>query len=134
MTWDQTKVAFCSIPEDEIELAKSLCMEGEECVSCGLRQLRLEREVWDVDLEHLSRGGVDYHVNDFIYIRPETPPPSLYMIGQIVEIVVAKAGGQHRVKARLLERYDTVIPHKDDRRTDEVRTITSHCPTLVCET
>lgn len=74
---------------------------------------------------HLSRGGVSYHIHDFVYFRPgfKLPPPSLYVIGQIVEVVMAKSKGQHRVKVRLLERYDTVLrcgPHQDGKQTDEV--------------
>lgn len=125
MIWDQTNVAFREIPPDELRAATSACTRGEECVSCGLRQLRLDRESWSVEGDGgtLSHGGVTYHVDDYVYLRPDAPPPSLYIIGQIVEVVQARAKGQHRVKARLLERYDTVAsygPFKEGRRKDEV--------------
>lgn len=103
------------------------CEEGKECLSCGLTALRHLEARWTVEDGHLSHQGVMYHIDDYVYVRPDVPPPSLYVLAQVTEITRAKSkAAPHKVQVRLLERYDTVVcskwgPRKEARETDEVR-------------
>lgn len=126
MLWDQTAVAFRQLRDSDVQEALDACMPGKECISCGLVQRRTIRSTWEATKDRLSRHGIDYHVNDFAYLRPAQPsPPSLYVIGQIIQIVLGKGKEEHRVRVRLLERYDKVLqcgwgPRREGFETDEV--------------
>lgn len=85
----------------------------------------MEREAWHVEDagKRLRLGGVDFHIHDFIYLRPDAPAPALYLIGQIIAKVDihVKTGKSFMVKVRVYERYDAVV-NKDleDEKKDEV--------------
>lgn len=127
---------FRELDSAEKHAALSTCMPGQECLNCGLTQLRTLRSSWIVTTHEVLRNCTTYHTHDFVYLRPvNTSPPDLYVIGQITEIMLARGQGEHQVKVRILERYDKVIrsewgPRKEgplQRRlflTDEIRTFT----------
>lgn len=114
----------------EYRAALGACQPGEECGNCGLRQIRLEHEAWNVEDQVLRRGGVDFHIHDFVYLRPDTPAPALYMIGQIVKVDLrAKPGQSFRAGVRVYARYDAAANKDSDHENkDEVRFFA--CPPL----
>ncbi|EKM55273.1 uncharacterized protein PHACADRAFT_184086 [Phanerochaete carnosa HHB-10118-sp] len=129
LLWDQAMVAFHQLSPNDIQRALNACTPGKECINCGLSQLRMVQNSWDIKEDRILQHDVSYHVGDFVYLRPTIPtPPELYVIGQITEIMPIKGKGEHQVRVRLIERYDVVIrtkwgPRKEGTKTDEHRLI-----------
>lgn len=135
LVWNQTDVAFQQLQPYEVERAIDACPDTKPCIPCGLAKLEHQLNNWEyVGTEDcILKENVHYHAGDFVYIRPDGPPPALYLIGQILRIEEdSDAGYELCVEARLFERYDAVvrISQRDGVHhiaTDEVCDLLSSC-------
>lgn len=112
LIWNQTDVAFQQLQPHEADRAIDACPSNKPCIPCGLAKVDHQLNNW----EHICaegciiKGNIRYHTGDFVYIRPDGPPPALYLIGQILGIDEdLDEDYKLRVETRLFERYDTVV-------------------------
>lgn len=68
-------------------------------------------EEWQYQDGALVQRNVEYHVNDFVYIRPELHETDVYVIAQIVEIHESKNVEKkyHTVDLRVYQRCDLIL-------------------------
>ena len=109
--WDPLNATFFDRTPEEEERARARCDDGRPCVSCGMSLLQGDDDEWTISHGALVHGGVTYHVDDFVYIRPELPETDVYIIAQIVAVRRSKNLEKiyHAVDLRLYQRCDLVI-------------------------
>lgn len=74
--------------DHDILSALQTCNKWQQCVSCGIHTIHKQQAVWKVlQGGGISRHGIEYHIHDFIYLRPQHFQNQLYDIAQIQEIV-----------------------------------------------
>jgi DNA (cytosine-5)-methyltransferase 1 len=86
LTWDEDDSSLVDLPtQPEFLETISSCPENEPCFSCGLElQQEAEAEPRPLPGGGLSQHGVNYHINDFVYIK--RTGSGLYQIAQIKKI------------------------------------------------
>ncbi|KAI0929230.1 hypothetical protein AcW1_006224 [Taiwanofungus camphoratus] len=88
LTWDQDNSAIIQMSDHDILSALQTCNKWQQCVSCGIHIIHKQQAVWKVlQGGGISRHGIEYHIHDFIYLRPQHFQNQLYDIAQIQEIV-----------------------------------------------
>jgi DNA (cytosine-5)-methyltransferase 1 len=123
-------------PEEE-DQARHRCKRGKPCVSCGISLLHDDREEWTICDGALVQNGITYHVNDFVYYRPQTSVTDVYIIGQIIQIHRSKDVRKvyHSIDLRVYQRCDLIIRAESkaefgQRQMDEVRLVKLHLSAL----
>ena len=91
-----------------------LCDPHKPCVACGLAEMQTQREHWlSLPEGGFVHEGVDFHVNDFVYIH-NSRDGGLLVIGQIVEFCCRKPGQVHEIQVLCYGRYDHVVKKQDN--------------------
>lgn len=119
---------------DEEDKARKRCKRGKPCVSCGMNLLDEDKEDWDIRDDAIVQNGISYHVNDFVYYRPDLSVTDVYIIGQIIRIHESDdlKADYHSVDLRIYQRCDLIIRAESksefgQRKMDEVRPAFSMC-------
>jgi len=79
------------------------------CISCGIKLLEESRELLRYITNGFTQYGLEYHVGDFIYIRPPENCGVLE-IAQIMKIKGTPSGPS--VFVRFFGRYDDSVPRQ----------------------
>lgn len=91
LLWDSEQYDFKDPPTaEEQERVINLLPEHTPCVNCGFAaEEELRRQLRPLG-PHKPNGftqfGYDYHVGDFVFVKPRAPSPSPLLIGQIIHI------------------------------------------------
>lgn len=107
LTWDEMESAYIDLPSgSEVELSMAACPEHEMCFSCGLKFHKEAKALFrPLPGGGFSQHGVNYHVHDFVYIKPKARD-GLYIIAQITKVKAMSEFPQ--VSVRVFGRYDDV--------------------------
>lgn len=108
--WDPINSVFFERKPAEEARALAACKHGRRCVSCGMGLIQGELEEWHLENGELRNRGVSYHVNDFVYIRPQQQETDVYIIAQIVDITPSQDVVQeyHTIDVRVYQRRDLI--------------------------
>ena len=76
-----------------------------------MNRLQDDLEEWQYQDGMLVQQGVEYHVHDFVYVRPNLEETDVYIIGQIVDIHQSDnlEKQYHSVDLRIYQRCDLVL-------------------------
>ncbi|KAI0723866.1 S-adenosyl-L-methionine-dependent methyltransferase [Cerioporus squamosus] len=139
LTLDDESHSFVQQSPKEIHQALSHCDKHKLCFPCGLSIMQGIRATWTrLPTGGYTYHGLDYHVNDFVYVH--TCPASegtatLLEIAQITKFLDDQCGGVC-LRVRVYGRYDEMVKDLgallpgDNRRlvqTDVMMNIKSHC-------
>lgn len=136
LTWDPHNTSLVEIPNQELQSAQDSCKPWRRCVSCGLRSVHKKQASWHLlSNGGISRHGVDYHVNDFIYL---VPTPSglgflLYQIAQIIDLIFDKDGHICQVEICHYGRYDVAVKDCSDGNDDLASTVSDNVGVILLE-
>lgn len=87
LVYDEQQFDFTDLPckSETAELLKFL--DGNRpCQSCALKQQADQRNSFSQSSGGFCRHGIDYHVGDCIYVRPDNATTGLLAIAQITQI------------------------------------------------
>ncbi|KAG6916653.1 hypothetical protein DXG01_005939 [Tephrocybe rancida] len=101
LAYDEDEACFTDLPSEE---EMSQLLDRDTCISCALKGQQGRLDDFVVTSDGYSRHGINYHANDFVYIRPSGKTNGLLEIAQIVKI---RAKSELQVTVRYLAR-----PHK----------------------
>lgn len=106
LTWDEDDSSLVDLPtEREFLDVISSCPEDEPCFSCGLKlQKEANAQPRPLPGGGLSQHGVNYHINDFVYLKRGALGSGLYQIAQIKKVRAMQVPPE--VVVRLFGRYD----------------------------
>ncbi|KIP09557.1 hypothetical protein PHLGIDRAFT_116344 [Phlebiopsis gigantea 11061_1 CR5-6] len=109
--WDGHNTKFFRRNLEEEDRARRRCKRGRQCVSCGMNKIQDDLEEWQHRDGAYVQQDVTYHVNDFVYIRPELHETDVYVIAQIVEIHPSEDVEKkyHSVDLRVYQRCDLIL-------------------------
>ncbi|KAF7298933.1 DNA (cytosine-5)-methyltransferase [Mycena indigotica] len=112
--WDGEEYSFTAIPDHDEVTRLRAADSSSPCMICGLRDLEILRETVkpvEDDSTGFSYFGVNYHVGDFVYVRPQVGTERQLTIGQIkgidFEPMDPAATGQVSCTIRYYDRYKT---------------------------
>ena len=114
--------SFVILSSEEMDTALSYCESSRPCLSCGLSFMENIKSSWaSLPGGGYSHQGVDYHVNDFVYLhQPRRGTAGLLDIAQITEFIGVQ-GDDVCLRVRFYGRYDDAVqrsggghPHQRD--------------------
>ena len=115
LLWNEARISFTERTEQEEKTMKLVwCQNGKPCAACAVHRRDRSQDEWTEDDETISHSGVDYHLWDFVYVRPEVRNNSdrLYIIGQILSIQLSDGEDDIEylsVNIQVYQRNDTLI-------------------------
>src|ERR1700761_221249 len=70
LTWTEETASFVEYSQAEVKSALASCPPHQPCFSCGLRiQKMLDAEVRCLPDYGFAHRGLEYHLQDFVYIK-----------------------------------------------------------------
>ncbi|KAL0581108.1 hypothetical protein V5O48_000897 [Marasmius crinis-equi] len=126
LMWDNEQFSFRDIPTlvgDDLEELCKLQPPHMKCLGCALQERQdMEAAVAEVD-GGFSRYGISYHVNDFVYLTPQTDASNLLEIAQITHMESQSTSAL--VSVRMLLRRDDVVELEEGGAKEEKRLVYS---------
>ena len=108
LTIDDTSNAFLQYSKEELEQALAHCASHKPCVACGFTEIQEQKELWlplpDGGFVH---QGIDFHVNDFVYIH-NAGSGNLLDIGQITKFISDESSLLQELEVNFYGHYDLV--------------------------
>ncbi|TFY78084.1 hypothetical protein EWM64_g5932 [Hericium alpestre] len=128
LSWDEDESAFVELSERSRDEALSRCKPWKRCVPCGLRAGEDLQNKLVVRHNGFAQNGIEYHVNDCVYLYHGRHPDNPYEFGQILDFENLEDVESFRVVVQLLGRWDDVVrrerrdnPNAAPEPKDEVR-------------
>ena len=132
LTINNDNHAFSELSAAQAQKAIAVCDPARPCLACGLSVLQEQQELW-LPLPGGGFGyqGIDYHVNDFVYIH-NSHASGLLDIAQVMDFITDANGQLHELKVQHYGHYDHVAQQEGSSRVpmDNVSSVLS----LTCTT
>lgn len=144
--WSQDDCGFVGLSDTEVSQALAVCDPLKLCLSCGQSQLQEQAAEVQFSPGMFSQFGTEYHIGDFVYVRPKSNPDVLFDLAQVKRIKGTpdrsrSHGVQVTVQLLYLGRVDKIVRRASRGKEFEQRSYvqdevsTSHTIThsLICE-
>lgn len=137
LVWNEEDAEFVDLPNaDEIDLLLQSVEPHKPCIPCALMLREEKKQELRIIPGGFTQFGVDYHIGDFIYVRPPADDGVL----DIAQITRTHAAADSRLSlfVRYLQRQEQVMLKSDNDNQqlerDEVCPLSSIwiCPNLIC--